>query len=487
MFDSNDDYNNYDVDGEDMDLYDDSFDSDGDGVDDVWGLDMDGDGEYDTVAIDTNGDGIADMWDTDTDGDGIVDMHSEDTNYDGIDDLWSIDEDGDGIIDISAADTDYDGYAESLDSNGDGYVDQYTSFVDLDGDGIDDQAITEADTDYDGVTDVMAVETDTDGDGYVDTLEMINDYNQDGMIDDVTVHSDTDGDGIVDTVYHEYDSDGDGEANAFTMALDFDDDGEADYVETAEIVDTDGDGEADTYVHNVDTDGDGVYDVTEAYAYDETLGILQLDAVEPITYVPETEEYAVPDDVYDDFENFDPDDADPDAVSGNPAEAMEEWEFQGDTNRCALYSQKFVIEELTDEDIDIEEFADIAEEQGWFDEENGTSILNMNKMLDYYGIENEMSFNNDIDDIKDVLDNGGKVIVSIDADEIWYGDDDNVFTPGESSNHAVEVIGIDYSDPENPMVILNDSGHPDGCGSMVPLDEFVDAWEDGNCQMIECM
>ena len=54
------------------------------------------------------------------------------------------------------------------------------------------------------------------------------------------------------------------------------------------------------------------------------------------------------------------------------------------------------------------------------------------------------------------------------------------------ADHAVEVIGFDYSDPNNPMVILNDSGTPDGCGELVPLDVFVNAWEAGDCQMIEC-
>ncbi len=317
-----------------------------------------------------------------------------DTNGDGIDDFWAVDLDGDGKYDMMAADTDYDGYAESIDVNGDGYVDQFTSFIDIDGDG------------------------------------------------------------IVDVMYNEYDSDYNGAANTFTIALDLDD--------------------------------DGIYDVVKTFDYDENTGILELGSLEPITWAPDTV-FVEEDSIYDDYENYDPDTANADAVSGNPEESMDEWEFQGDTNRCALYTQMFVIEEMTNENIDMEDFADIAEEQGWFDEEGGTSVLNMNKMLDYYGIENEMSFNNDIDDIKDCLDNGGKVIVSIDADEIWYEDNDNMFTPGESANHAVEVIGIDYSDPENPMVILNDPGHPDGCGAMVPVDDFVDAWEDGNCQMIECM
>ena len=134
----------------------------------------------------------------------------------------------------------------------------------------------------------------------------------------------------------------------------------------------------------------------------------------------------------------------------------------------------------------MEEMADIAEENGWFTEDGGTLLIDMNKMLDYYGVENEMSFNNDISDIEDCLSGGGKAIVSIDANEIWVGDNDNMFTPGYTPNHAVEVIGIDYSSPDNPMVILNDSGHPDGCGSMIPLDVFVDSWEDSGCHLIAC-
>ena len=69
---------------------------------------------------------------------------------------------------------------------------------------------------------------------------------------------------------------------------------------------------------------------------------------------------------------------------------------------------------------------------------------------------------------------------------IWYGEDSNIFSPADSANHAVEVIGIDYSNPEEPMVILNDSGSPNGCGEMVAMDVFEDAWAAGDKQMVEC-
>ncbi|MBQ8015501.1 MAG: hypothetical protein IJ264_04865, partial [Clostridia bacterium] len=68
-----------------------------------------------------------------------------------------------------------------------------------------------------------------------------------------------------------------------------------------------------------------------------------------------------------------------------------------------------------------------------------------------------------------------------------YEENSGLYAPDDGADHAVQVIGIDYSDPDNPMVILNDSGHPDGCGEMVPLDDFVDAWEDSGCQMIAVM
>lgn len=267
---------------------------------------------------------------------------------------------------------------------------------------------------------------------------------------------DLDQDGIPDAVA--VDMDGDGTPDA--LFIDSDGNGTFDTV----LADTDNNGTFDTMF--LDTDEDGDFDTM--FADTEEAGDIGATCI-------------------DELRQFDPALADMDAVSGNPEQSMEQWEFQGDTGRCALYSQKFVIEELTDRELDIEELAELAEENGWFSEETGTPLLSMNKLLDYYGIDNKMSFYNGISDIDDCLGAGGKVIVSIDADEIWYGEEDDLFTPGDGANHAVEVIGIDRSDPEEVMVILNDSGNPNGCGEMIPLDTFLDAWEDGGYQMIACM
>ncbi len=73
----------------------------------------------------------------------------------------------------------------------------------------------------------------------------------------------------------------------------------------------------------------------------------------------------------------------------------------------------------------------------------------------------------------------------MDSSEIWEGQDDDFFGPGIDADHAVQVIGLDYSDPGNPLVILNDPGTANGGGAMIPLEIFMGAWEDSGCFMVE--
>lgn len=442
-------------------------------------IDIDGDGLTDGVGYDTNGDGVLDTFEIDTDGDGYTDTIFADTDFDGEIDTAS-DLSGYSMDDASfdngqAVDLDGDGIEDAIgfDSDGDGRLDQF--YLDTDNDGEIDTILE--DTDGDGINDFFVSQIDSDGDGVIDTIVRSYDYDRDGIVDSQETFTDLDGDGIFDVLTKAYDSDGDGEIDTFKTYVDQDGDGAADSFMEEHLIDTDGDGIADQYVVQIDVDGDGSFDYAEMYGLDPVTGELELLAVEGDFEAAYENTYG----------NFDPDSTNPDDVVGDPVRSMEEWEYQGNTQRCALYSQKFVIEELTGQDVDIEEIADLAEKNGWFSEEGGTTYLNMNKVLEHYGIENQMSFHNDIDDIRDCLDSGGKVIVALDSGEVWSGETNDLFDPYDNADHAVEVIGIDNSDPDHPMVILNDSGTPDGCGELVPLDTFLDAWEDSNCQMIACM
>lgn len=400
----------------------------------------------------------------DADGDGTMDSLYEtlDMDQDGVEETTVIDVGGDGMPDMMISDDDGNGVSES-------------AFVDLDGDGVMETYM--GDTDQNGVYDRFVSEGDSDGDGVSDQFAKFNDYDQDGVQESGVIYTDLDGDGQFDVVSQYTDSDQDGVVDDIVSNIDLDGDHQADLTSEEVLTDSDGDGIQDLYVSRVDMDGDETYDAVEVYEIDPESGEMELIAAEDLRDI----DFAVVD-----RPCFDPDAADPDSVCGDPGSDMENWECQGATNRCTLYSQKFVIEELTGEEIDIEQFADIAGENGWFSEEGGGVPLNMNKMLDYYGVENEMTFHADFQDIEDCLNQGGKVIVCVDSGEIWYGETDDMFAPVDGADHAVQVIGIDYSNPEQPMVILNDSGTPDGCGEMVPLDVFKDAWADGDNQIITC-
>jgi hypothetical protein len=87
-------------------------------------------------------------------------------------------------------------------------------------------------------------------------------------------------------------------------------------------------------------------------------------------------------------------------------------------------------------------------------------------------------------------------MVAVDSDEVWTAGQDFFADeladmldypgaiPGQGANHAVEVVGVDTSDPDHPMVILNDPGHPQGQGLMMPAEEFIDAWADSGSYMV---
>lgn len=372
---------------------------------------------------------------------------------------------GDGFLDTIAIMEDY---------NGDGIVDGITHYTDYNYDGYYEQMGSVGDTNNDGIVDTFISQYDQDGDGYMETTEKMYDYDQDGFYDSRKFYQDWNYDGQAELVSNDFiDKNG---IHTIETNIDRNGDGVSDEIYREKRLDADRDGFEESSYMEMDYNGDGIID-NDGYFY--------IDAISQ-EYYPVESWGALPGNGVLELDNYDPSQSNPELISGNPAESMGEWEFQGDTNRCALYSQKFVIEELTGKDIPIEEVVELASENGWFSEDSGTASLNMTKILDAYGVENKMSFHNNVDDIKECLENGGKVIVSIDADQVWYGEDSNLFSPADSANHAVEVIGIDYSNPNEPMVILNDSGSPRGCGEMVALEVFEDAWAAGDKQMVEC-
>lgn len=162
------------------------------------------------------------------------------------------------------------------------------------------------------------------------------------------------------------------------------------------------------------------------------------------------------------------------AIEYDIAEATEEWHVQEGDNSCAVCSQQFIINEFLDLDLTEEQLCTIAEASGWFDPELGTTLENVDNLLELFGIDSHMNYEADLADLKKTLDEGGRAIVAVDSMVLWIDGTENY--PVYGADHAIEVLGIDDSDPNNVQVVINDSGIDNGCGKSVPLAEFMEAW-----------
>lgn len=296
------------------------------------------------------------------------------------------------------------------------------------------------------------------------------DMDDDGVIETVAEPLDTNMDGTVDTIVAVSDLSGDGAFDTVTQLTDFDQDG---------LVDAE--------VSLIDTDGDGYVDERLEYSYSPEQGTDPY--VTPYQPAPDP----VPDNgAVQDLPNFDPT-MDGPGVTGDPAGELAFWHQQTYDDTCAVAAQEFVLESLTGRDFSEDALRQEAIDNGWFTPGGGTPLEATGSLLEAHGVDVERQYGGTLDDLGALLERGHKVIVGVDSDEIWTPgrdprqDDllgDVPGYPGQSPDHAVEVIGIDRSDPGNPMVILNDPGHPDGQGLMVPADEFVDAWADSDHYMV---
>lgn len=166
-------------------------------------------------------------------------------------------------------------------------------------------------------------------------------------------------------------------------------------------------------------------------------------------------------------------------VIGNPEEADDHWHLQSEMNSCAIACQEFVAEQLLDREFSEQEMIEYAKVRDWYDPAEGTTITDIGKLLEAVGLRVERSENLTMADLAMSLAEGEKVICGV--NNMILQEPSLAELPGISANHAVEVIGIDYSDAENPQVILNDPGVENGRGIRHDLDVFMDAWETSDC------
>ena len=168
---------------------------------------------------------------------------------------------------------------------------------------------------------------------------------------------------------------------------------------------------------------------------------------------------------------------------GDPADDVRFWHQQEAPNSCAVAAQEGVLEQVTGVPFTESHLATEAEALGWYRPAEGTPLSHVGDLLDAHGVHTSRGAVS-LDQLVELAHRDVPVIVSVDSAELWSGVvpdaslDQAPYLVGGGANHVVVVTGFDFTDPAHPMVVLNDSGIPNGGGVRVDLGHFVDAWAD---------
>ncbi len=166
----------------------------------------------------------------------------------------------------------------------------------------------------------------------------------------------------------------------------------------------------------------------------------------------------------------------------NIEDATDTWHVQAYSDTCAIACQEFILEEYSGLEIREDDLAALALENGWY-VEGGTPYEDTGNLLEYYGIETYRTFDANFADLENALNNGDRAIIGV--YNVGFDNDYEGVYPQWSANHAIEVVGIDKSNPEDIKVIVNDPGVEDGCGKEIDLDVFMKSWStSGNFMMV---
>ena len=174
---------------------------------------------------------------------------------------------------------------------------------------------------------------------------------------------------------------------------------------------------------------------------------------------------------------------DPNRVAGNWQDCRF-WSLQAFSFNCTVAVAQDILAAYGVE-ISEEALTEIMIREGLLTE-NGGSIATVGATLDYGGIPTYAYMNATFDNLFAELVAGHKVVIPVDSSELW---DQGVFgrmwdwmtdLGGGTADHVVWVTEIDMSNPNNPIVTINDTGHPDGQAAQYPLNDLRDAWADSH-------
>jgi hypothetical protein len=173
--------------------------------------------------------------------------------------------------------------------------------------------------------------------------------------------------------------------------------------------------------------------------------------------------------------------------AGTPYDDARHWHEQRGEASCAVVAQAAIYEAITGQALDEDRACSVAEQSGIFDPATGTRPEDMGKLLDVLGVPTTTVWNASVMDIADALSRGDKVLVGINANDVWSPVHDPVTglpVAQQAAGHAVWVTGIETSATGEVRVVLNDSGTAHGSMESVPLLDFENAWRDFGRELV---
>jgi len=290
---------------------------------------------------------------------------------------------------------------------------------------------------------------DVDDGGELDHDGALVGLDGDGVPDAVHVAVDVDGNGLADVVVTGADLDGDGSLDVAAVAADLDGDGQVDVLATADAsaaiwgdIDTD-----------LSVDGSLLYDDVD-YLHD--------------TY--EIESFPGYEEFYE--------------VHGTPEFDLGLWDLQDDPMSCAVSTTSMMFSSLG-LDVGEDVLAEFMQEEGTYHPIFGIDVYALDDSINRFAeatglsIEAHEIVGFDTEQLQQMLDNGVRPLVAVDATELYGGDDSllkELFGIPDSG-HAVQVTAIEHT-PEGSVVVVNDPGRMDGAGLRVPAERFLEAADD---------
>lgn len=155
--------------------------------------------------------------------------------------------------------------------------------------------------------------------------------------------------------------------------------------------------------------------------------------------------------------------------------------LQHQSDTCAIKSQQIILHsfgmDIPEEMLTIE-----ATGKGYYIPGQGSRPSQVGLLLEDHGIGTHTKYHATVYDLAAELAQGHKVIVGVDADELWRPSYFNDLF-GEQANHALIVTGIDTTNPYDIRVLITDPGTGDVARSY-PMAQFLDAWHDSSCMMV---